>query len=112
MKNNHNVNDCYDAFLNVITKSMYENCPLRKVSKRRAQISPWITADLIRAINHKNHLYKKYMSNPTEGNRQEYVFCRNNLTNVLRKTKHTYFFNKIKENVGNMKKTWDIIILL
>lgn len=45
-----------DAFLNVITTTINNNCFLRKVGKRFTKTSPWITPDLLRNIKRKNQL--------------------------------------------------------
>ena len=72
-------------------------------------LSPWVTKGLLKSINKKNNLYKKYLKNPSDRNLQSFKTYRNKLNMLIRKSKRRHYFKQFQKSKSNMKKTWQQI---
>lgn len=109
--NGVNVDEDYNVFNETFTK-LYDECiPLKKcsVNRKKEPLSPWITKGLLKSINNKNKLYKKYKKIPNDENLQKYKMYRNKLDSLIRKSKRQYFENKFNKSKNDMQKTWKTI---
>ena len=104
-----NIDHCCDSFVNVVTTSIQKHCPLKKVRKRKRKIAPWLTPGLMKSIKRKNTLYRKYVANFTDSSKKKYTIYRNRLNALIKNAKQNYFREKIRTNIGNIKKTWGVI---
>jgi hypothetical protein len=68
-----------------------------------------MTAGLLISRTTKNHLHKLSLTDPSVVNLQKYKNYKTIYFRVLRGAKKIYFKNKINENIGNPKKTWDTL---
>ena len=97
----------YNNFINKFNALMNIHCPIirSKLSKRKTPIKPWITKGLIKSIQTKDKLYKKYIKHPTINNKIIHTKYKNNLTQLLRLSLKT----KTKTNKQTNKKhfTWN-----
>ena len=92
-KLNDNANSAYDKFIKVFTNMLDKCTPLKRKRKSRNKSSlPWITKDLIKMINKKNRLYKKYMNKRTNLHKTKYKTLNNKVNKLLRTAKKNYFF--------------------
>ena len=73
-----------------------------------------MTADILRAIKYRDHVYKTYLSKPT--NSAEKAFyktilgtCNNILKKDTREAKNTYYCNEFNKYKKDIRKTWDTI---
>ena len=84
------------------------HCPIirSKLSKRKTPIKPWITKGLIKSIQTKDKLYKKYIKHPTINNKIIHTKYKNNLTQLLRLSKRNHISSEIELHKHNMKKMW------
>ena len=106
-----NVNDDYDIFVRTFN-DLHDKCiPLKKCTNKYKcdPRSPWITKCILKSINTKNKLYKKYLSSPTSTNLHKFKNFRNRLNCVIRKSKRNYFYNKFEKTKGDMRQTWKTI---
>ena len=85
-----------------------------KFNRKKQKITPWITFDIIRAINERNKLYRKFKR--TTVNNQSYHDRKVNFNaykTTLRKTitaaKTLYYTNLFARHKNDLKKTWAII---
>ena len=96
---NDDVNKDYDAFIKTFN-DVYDKCiPLKKCSSKykRDPRSPWITKCILKSINTKNKLYKKYLHCPNSNNLQKFKTFRNKLNTVIRKSKRSYFLTNLRK---------------
>ena len=65
LNNNMPVDDFYEKFYNTIKKIVDKYAPLRKATRKEKQLhaKPWLTHDLLKSINRKNNLFKKFYKN-------------------------------------------------
>ena len=64
---------------------------------------PWITSAILTSIRHKNKLYLKFKSNPTDSNKSPLANYRNKSTNLIRVFKKIYYCNLLD------KQTWKVV---
>jgi len=106
-----NVNSDYDIFVQKFNELLDKCIPLRKCTpnNKRDPRSPWITKCILKSINTKNKLYKKYLSSPTSTNLNKFKTFRNKLNSVIKKSKSSYFSEKFQKAKGDMRQTWKTI---
>ena len=83
-----NANDSYNKFINIFVKIFYECIPLKryKCQNKTEPMFPWISKGLLKSINTKNKLYKRYVQKPSEERLNKFKTYRNNLNNLIRKS--------------------------
>jgi len=108
---NNDANDCYNKFVSIFTK-IYDECiPMRKYkcTNKTEPRFPWITRGLLKSINTKNKLYKRYIQKPCEERLSIFKNYRNKLNSLIRKSKREYYERKFESVKYNMRKTWKTI---
>ena len=83
-------NDAYNAFSKSFIE-IYNNCfPLEKPSRRVSTSlrKPWISTALLKSINTKNKLYRRFLKKPTPKHNNKYKTYKNRLNHLLRIAKH------------------------
>ncbi len=80
----------------------------KKINKRREN-KPWITGGIIKSIKSRNKLYIKFIKNPTDLNKSNYVKYRNKLNKIIKISCKQYYSTKFNEYEYNMKNTWQTI---
>ena len=101
----------YDKFISKFVE-LYDECiPLKKITANRKTCpqQPWMTKGLLKSINMKNNLYKKYLSSPTGENLSKFKTYRNKLNTLIRKGKREYYHNKFESTKSNIRQTWKTI---
>ena len=103
-----NPDTAYNNFLTKLINIFNIHCPTlkTKLPKRKIPIKPWVTRGLIKSIQTKDKLYKKYVKKPTIENKTAYTKYRNHLNQLLRCSKKNYITSEIHLHKNNMKKTW------
>ena len=105
-------NISFNNFMDIFNHSYDKNIPIvrMKHANRKSQPrSQWITSSLLKSINHKNRLYHKYLSSPTESNRLKHTRYRNDLTSLLRSAKQNYYSEQFEKEKSSIKNTWKVI---
>lgn len=113
----------FESFFETFKSTVDKNCKLEKpkVSKRNAVNNPWITDSIEDAISHKEELFDEWIRSTKSapfkplGNpdlEQKFKTYRKTLKKIIKCRKNSYYCNKILENKGNLKKTWEFINLL
>jgi len=70
---------------------------------------PWITAGLVKSCNRKEKLYKCFIKDPNEVNKNRYKSYRNKLNTLLQKAEKAYYREKFDTFKTNIKHTWKLI---
>ena len=85
----------YDSFLKKFKDIYNSSFPLKKVKTIKLNLKkPWVSKGLLKSINQKNNLYKKYLNNPCTENECTYKRYKNKLTFLLRNAKKLYYEKK------------------
>lgn len=99
----------YNTLATEITESFCRTIPEKIVTCRTVDQNPWLTKGILKSINHKNKLYRRYINNPSEANKREYNSYRNKLTHIIRKNKRSYYADAIDASQGDSKKSWKVL---
>ena len=83
---------------------------ITKANRRSVPIQPWISHGLLRCINKKNFLHKKFVHSPTKLNHDAFKCYRNTLTSLIRTAKSQYFKRKLHEVKSDSKKLWQVLL--
>ena len=89
------------------------HAPLRKAKKRdlKFQSKPWITSGLQKSIAIKNKLFDKFIKSNKpiikEKLHNDYKSYRNMISTLLKQSKKNYYGKYFKDNINNMKNTWE-----
>jgi hypothetical protein len=89
---------------------IYKQATIKITRKRQSNFHPWFNDEIKQNIRKKDNLWnrlKKFPNNHTI--KTEYKRQRNFVTNLIRKEKRNYYYNKINCHIGDAKKTWNII---
>jgi len=98
----------FNSFIDGIYDIYNECCPVRsKVMSVKRSLKPWISTALIRCINRKHSLFKKYKRNLISFER--YNTYKNVLTSMIRRARERYYNNKFKSHAKDSKKTWNLV---
>ena len=100
---NASVDSAYDSLLEEAHKLIDKHIPLEKLSKikLKQKKKPWINNSLMRRINYKNNLYKKYQLQPDLNLKNiifdEYKILQKSLKKEIKIAKDNYYQNFLKK---------------
>ena len=86
--------------------------PVKRLTKKEIglQQRPWITPDIMAAINERNKLYKEFIEKKCPQSKidkhNRYKTKRNLVTSRLRKANKDFYNDFLEENKNNVKETW------
>jgi hypothetical protein len=89
--------------------NMYFPVVVTKINRNFHKLDPWMTNGILTSRQRKNHLYSVSLKNPSPVNSNNFKKFRNIYNTVLRASKKLYYENQLKNNLTNLKKTWQII---
>ena len=75
-----------------------------KTNKKNTPRKPWTTKGLANSCIKKERLYKAYIANPNDCNREKYKTYMNKLTKTLRAAEKDYYIKKFDAATHDMKK--------
>jgi hypothetical protein len=80
----------------------------RKQNKTRIDKnkSPWMTRCILKSVRNKNKLYKSFLNNPDNRNRQKYIKYKNKLNHIIKLSKKTYYEEQLIKHKQNPKMMW------
>lgn len=105
-----NETDCNEAakkYFDIVTQAHNSFFPLMQVSRKRYKDKKWITKGIRESCITKNKLYRRYLKNPTENNRNTWKIYRNKLKVICKEAECKYFRDIINDTGGSLKKMWD-----
>ena len=108
INNSSNANEAFSELITAINNGINICCPVTK-SKNVKKKQQWITNGLLKSINTKNSLYKKFLTNPCEKNKIIFINYRNRLNIIKRKAKKFFYTNQLNSYKNDIKKTWKLI---
>ena len=89
--NSKDPNTAYNVLINELINSMDCSIPERLVKQSAVRQKTWLTKGILRSINKKNILYKRFVKNPCETKKETYIKYRNKLTQIIRMSKRRYY---------------------
>ncbi len=98
-------------FVKIFT-DFYDECiPMKKYkcNNKKEPRFPWISRGLLKSINTKNKLYKRYVQKPCEERLGAFKIYRNKLNSLIRQSKREYYKRKFESVKHNLRKTWKTI---
>lgn len=95
----------YDIFINIIDSLMDQCFPItRKCFKNNDKF--WITPAIIKSINTKSLLHKKWLKTKKVNDEIKYKQYQKTLKKVLRKAEKDYYTNKFDNRINDTKNIW------
>ena len=95
----------WDFVCTKITTHLDIMCPIKFI-RIRNNSPPWITHEIIEAINDRNLLYKLARINPTEQNIRAARMSRNRVNSLITTSKAMHIKETLRNNEDNPKKFW------
>ena len=80
------------------------------VHRRTTPIQPWVTSAILRSINTREKLLKKFLQNRSVENETKFKKFRNVLRLTLRLAKKRYFQNQFEKNTNNPRLLWENLL--
>ena len=99
-------------FFNKTNALLDEMAPYRRLKRReiRTEHSPWITRGILKSIENRDKLHKKYLKDKNDSTKAElfskFKQIRNTLNTVIKQAKSDYYTELFEENKSNIKQTW------
>lgn len=84
-----NPESTYSTFIRIFTQHYY-NCFPRMLYKKR-KMKSWCSSGIINSCSTKQKLYKRFIRNSTNDNRETYIRFRNRLNSVIRSAKRLHY---------------------
>ena len=104
----NDINEQYNIFHNHLIQAIDKNAPIKTLTtkEKKSKTKPWITKGIIKSINRKNKMYKKYVKTKNENIYKEYQKLRNKLSHIIRESKKEHYNKYFEDNKQNAKKMW------
>ncbi|XP_065662546.1 uncharacterized protein LOC136085185 [Hydra vulgaris] len=109
---NYCVNNSTSKFLDALKRLLDSHAPFKMSTKKanKSLSKPRITNGIIMSIQIKNKLHKKFIKCKNENLKlqyfQKFKYYRNQISNLLRYSKKSYYSTYFNENLNNLKNTW------
>ena len=108
----NNSEQAFNYFVDHFSYLYDKNIPFishNRVKSKSKPNAPWITKSLLKSINKKNKLYRRYLDHPTNIRKIKYTRYKNTLTSLLRLSKKDYFAHQFEKEKNNIRNTWKVI---
>ena len=105
-------NISFESFLNSLNSLIDEYLPERRVTKKDLSTNkkPWISSDIMKMINKREHLFLKFTRAKDETIKQHYhdqhKALRNQIVSLSRESKKNYYQKFFSDNANNLRDTW------
>ena len=99
----------FNTFLRLFMDAYDAQFPLKRKhnkSKINNNKSPWMTRCIFKSVRNKNKLYKTFLINPSNRNRQKYIKYKNKLNHVIKIAKKIYYEDQLIKHKQNPKMMW------
>ena len=107
--NCHEVNSATNGFAQRLSEIIHSTFPIRKPNRKNIPICPWMSHSLIVSSYRKNKLYKLACKTSSDIDLSNYKHYKNLYTKLIREAKKNYYYTKILNCKGNLKKIWSTI---
>ena len=98
-------NSAYSDFLDKLTGIINYIAPMKQ-SKVKNNSQEWYDGEIAEKIAIRDKLFKKFKKSKLHIDKELFKEARNNVENLIKKKKKTYFENKLKDNIGKPKELW------
>ena len=88
------INIAWQTWKNEFLRICNKHAPVR-FCKIKSVNNPWITADILKLINHRDFLLKKALTSKLEADFRQYQNARNRVNIAIRKVKKSFYSEKI-----------------
>lgn len=105
----NNSEEAYNTFIRELTYSINTVIPEKTVKSDEREQKTWMSKGILKSITKKNKLYKRYINNPTNENKDKYTIYKNKLTKLIRVSKQNHYTSIIEASRGDQKKCWKIL---
>jgi len=108
---NEDANMAYNNFITNYKNAYNKAFPLYSPtkSKKRQNNQPWMTSGLLNSCKKKNKLYLKFIKQPNETNKKNFIIYRNKFKTTKKKAELLYYEIEFQKYSNNLKKQWQII---
>ena len=110
-RNMEDPNKAYNDFMEKYSR-IYNTCFPLKVLKGK-QVSkffcPWLSPGILKSVNKKNRLYKKFVTSPSTSSETKYKAYKNKLTHLIHIAKRKYYDSKFENAKNDLKTTWKLL---
>ena len=110
-RNMEDPNEAYNDFIEEYSR-IYNTCfPLKVLKGKQVNkfFSPWLSPGLLKSVNKKNRLHKKFVSSPSASSETKYQAYKNKLTHLIRIAKRKYYDSKFENARNDLKTTWKLL---
>lgn len=106
-----NPSSAYDAFLKILKGHIDNSTTVQsRVNIKLKRLRPWIGEDLLKIINRKNSLRKKFQKNPQNNNlKRHYHKINKKVKRKLAISREKYYSVKFENCKGNVKEEWKVV---
>ena len=104
-------NEAYNDFIEGYSR-IYNTCfPLKVLKGKQVNkfFSPWLSRGLLKSVNKKNRLYKKFVTSSSTSSETKYKAYKNKLTHLIRIAKRKYYDSKFENARNDLKTTWKLL---
>lgn len=112
--NDKDPNHAWQCWVDLLISAVNKHAPVKR-KRIRSKLCPWITGDLIEAMNRRDWLYTMATkpSNPDSSEFwSEYKSLRNEITCMIRNAKNDYINALLHENGGTPNAMWKTLKLI
>ena len=99
----------FNEFLKLFMDAYDAQFPLKRKqnkSKINKNKSPWMSRCILKSVRNKNKLYKTFLINPSNRNRQKYIKYKNKLNHIIKIAKKIYYEEQLIKHKQNSKMMW------
>ena len=99
-------NELCEEFIRIIKTAHDTNFFLKMVSRKRIKDKKWATSGIKRSSLKKNQLYRQYLRQPNEKNKDVYHKYSNIFRKTCRAAKEKYYQDLIENSKNSVKSLW------
>ena len=103
------IDDMLDSWEKLFIDALEQHCPWRTKRVARVNQVPWITPAIIKQLQLRDSLLKKFKRLRNPNVCADYKKAINKAVSMLRSNKRKFYVSKLEQNVNNAKGTWKII---
>ncbi|KAI5651347.1 hypothetical protein NE865_00591 [Phthorimaea operculella] len=108
--NANNVDDAVREFGIILSTAVQRNTKLRRVSRSKFIMRPWMTPGLLRCARHRDRLHQIHRDDPKDEQKElVYKRYRNFYQELIRKLKTEHDDREFENNKHNPKKLWKTV---
>ena len=102
------VNAKFNRFLSILIELVKTHAPLKKLTKRDIKFrnKPWINRKIQKMMCIRDRLLGRLKKTNDQSVKDLYKKFRNRVSDSLRESKASYFYNYFQKNSNNMKQLW------